>query len=83
MEICAKGFWLFVIKILILKFLKIIILHEDDKLILDQYSKHYENLIKYSDNQDVNSYINFIVEQLFAANKYFNDQEPWKKKMIN
>ena len=53
---------------------------EDDKLILDQYSKHYENLIKYSDNQDVNSYINFIVEQLFAANKYFNDQEPWKKK---
>ncbi len=53
---------------------------EDDKLILDHYSKHYENLIKYSDNQDVNSYINFIVEQLFAANKYFNDQEPWKKK---
>ncbi len=53
---------------------------EDDKLILDQYSKHYENLIKYSDNQDVNSYINFIVEQLFAANKYFNDQEPWRKK---
>ena len=28
----------------------------------------------------LNSYINFIVEQLFAANKYFNDQEPWKKK---
>ena len=26
------------------------------------------------------SYINFIVDQLFAANKYFNDQEPWKKK---
>ena len=53
---------------------------KDDKLILDQYSINYENLIKYSDNQDVNSYINFIVEQLFAANKYFNDQEPWKKK---
>ncbi len=52
----------------------------DDKLILDQYTKHFENLIKYSDNQDVNLYINFIVEQLFAANKYFNDQEPWKKK---
>ena len=53
---------------------------DDDKLILDQYSNHYNNLIKYSDNQDVNLYINFIVEQLFAANKYFNDQEPWKKK---
>ena len=54
--------------------------NDDDKLILNQYSKHYENLIKYSDNQDVNLYINFIVDQLFAANKYFNDQEPWKKK---
>tara|TARA_B100002052_G_C15864669_1_gene591722 strand:+ start:7 stop:312 length:306 start_codon:yes stop_codon:yes gene_type:complete len=24
--------------------------------------------------------MNFIVDQMFAANKYFNDQEPWKKK---
>ena len=24
--------------------------------------------------------MNFIVQQLFAANKYFNDEEPWKKK---
>ena len=24
--------------------------------------------------------MNFIQEQLFNANKYFNDQEPWKKK---
>ena len=32
------------------------------------------------DNQDVNFYINFIVNSLFEANKYFNDQEPWKKK---
>ena len=55
-------------------------LTEDDKIILDQYSKYYDDLVKYSDNQDVNSYINFIVEQLFSANKYFNDQEPWKKK---
>ena len=23
-----------------------------------------------------------LVNSLFAANKYFNDQEPWKKKMI-
>ena len=28
----------------------------------------------------MNLYINFIVDCLFAANKYFNDQEPWKKK---
>ena len=24
--------------------------------------------------------MNFILDRLFAANKYFNDQEPWKKK---
>ena len=24
--------------------------------------------------------MNFIQDQLFTANKYFNDQEPWKKK---
>jgi methionyl-tRNA synthetase len=24
--------------------------------------------------------MNFVQEQLFSANKYFNDQEPWKKK---
>ena len=40
----------------------------------------YDNIIDYVDNQDINAYVNFIVEQLFAANKYFNDQEPWKKK---
>ena len=32
------------------------------------------------DNQDINQYMNFIVDRLFASNKYFNDQEPWKKK---
>ena len=24
--------------------------------------------------------MNFLMETLFAANKYFNDQEPWNKK---
>ena len=24
--------------------------------------------------------MNFIINSLFEANKYFNDQEPWKKK---
>ena len=32
------------------------------------------------DNQDINFYIDFIVNSLFDANKYFNDQEPWNKK---
>jgi methionyl-tRNA synthetase len=32
------------------------------------------------DNQDINFYIEYIINSLFEANKYFNDQEPWKKK---
>ena len=24
--------------------------------------------------------MNFVINRLFAANKYFNDQEPWNKK---
>ena len=28
----------------------------------------------------MNFYILYIVDCLFDANKYFNDQEPWKKK---
>ena len=31
-------------------------------------------------NKILNYYIDFIVDLLFKANKYFNDQEPWKKK---
>ena len=53
---------------------------EEDKKILDEYSKNLENIRSNIDDQNINYYINFIVNSLFAANKYFNDQEPWKKK---
>ena len=39
-----------------------------------------ENIRKKIDNQDINFYIDFIVNSLFETNKYFNDEEPWKKK---
>jgi len=45
--------------------------------------KPFENLKKLRDdidNQKINEYMNFIINMLFASNKYFNDQEPWKKK---
>ena len=45
-----------------------------------KFTDNYLNIIKFVDNQDLNSYILFIVDRLFSANKYFNDQEPWKKK---
>ena len=53
---------------------------QDDLNVLDVFKTNFNKLIDYIDNQDINSYVNFIVDQLFSANKYFNDQEPWKKK---
>ena len=53
-----------------------------DKEILDTFSSNLEKIRSEMDKQNINYYINFIVNGLFAANKYFNDQEPWKKKMI-
>jgi len=41
---------------------------------------HLDKIRLFIDNQDINQYMSFIVDRLFAANKYFNDQEPWKKK---
>ncbi len=58
---------------------KICFLQEDNN-ILEIYSKNFELLVTEMDNQNVNFYISFIIDRLFAANKYFNDQEPWNKK---
>tara|TARA_Y100001936_G_C16075039_1_gene673459 strand:- start:1443 stop:2915 length:1473 start_codon:yes stop_codon:yes gene_type:complete len=56
------------------------VFNKDDINILNNYTLNFENLINQIDNQNINLYVNFVLEQLFAANKYFNDQEPWKKK---
>ena len=53
---------------------------DEDLNLLSNYTDNFTKIVEYVDKQDINSYINFIVDQLFAANKYFNDQEPWKKK---
>ena len=52
----------------------------DDIKILDEYSQNLDKLRSEIDNQNINYYIDYIVKRLFEANKYFNDQEPWKKK---
>ena len=59
-----------------------IIFNKEDRKILDNFSNNLEKIRSEIDKQNINYYINFIVNGLFAANKYFNDQEPWKKKMI-
>ena len=51
-----------------------------DLVLLDKFKINLEIIRKKIDKQDVNFYIDFIVKSLFEANKYFNDQEPWKKK---
>ena len=53
---------------------------KDDLKILDKFKSNLELIRKKIDNQDINFYIDFIINSLFEANKYFNDQEPWKKK---
>ncbi len=52
----------------------------DDLKILDKFKNNLNTIREKIDNQDINFYIDFIVNSLFEANKYFNDQEPWKKK---
>jgi len=51
-----------------------------DLIMLDKFTENLSIIRKEIDNQNVNFYINFIVSALFEVNKYFNDQEPWKKK---
>ena len=56
--------------------------HEADKNNVNSefFTKNLNNLRSKIDNQNINYYIDYIVNRLFEANKYFNDQEPWKKK---
>ena len=47
---------------------------------MDKYKNNLTIIRKKIDDQDINFYIDYIINSLFEANKYFNDQEPWKKK---
>ena len=51
-----------------------------DLKILDKFKENLNLIRDEIDKQNVNFYIDFIINSLFEANKYFNDQEPWKKK---
>ncbi len=54
--------------------------NKEDLVILDKYKDNLDIIRKKIDEQNINFYIDYIVKSLFEANKYFNDQEPWKKK---
>ena len=53
---------------------------KEDLKLLNKVSDNINTLRSYIDNQELSVYSNFIIDCLFEANKYFNDQEPWKKK---
>ena len=52
----------------------------DDLKILNKFQENLDTIRYKINEQNINFYIDFIVNSLFDANKYFNDQEPWKKK---
>ncbi len=52
----------------------------DDLKILNKFQENLDTIRSKINEQNINFYIDFIVNCLFDANKYFNDQEPWKKK---
>ena len=54
--------------------------NSEDLVMLNKFTDNLDVIRTEIDNQNINYYINFIVSALFEANKYFNDQEPWKKK---
>ena len=51
-----------------------------DLELLNRFKDNLDKIRSKIDEQDINFYIEFIVNSLFQSNKYFNDQEPWKKK---
>ena len=63
-----------------MKYQKNIKFEKEDLIILNRFKSNLSYIRDKVDNQDINFYIDFIINSLFEANKYFNDQEPWKKK---
>ena len=54
--------------------------NNEDLNLLNRFKENYSKIEDAVNKQDINFYMNFLMETLFAANKYFNDQEPWNKK---
>ena len=52
----------------------------DDLKILNDFKENIKNIETQINEQNINYYVEYVVNQLFKANKYFNDQAPWTKK---
>ena len=53
---------------------------KEDLKILNDFNENIKNIEKQINDQNINYYVEYVVNQLFKANKYFNDQAPWTKK---
>ena len=80
MEICVKEF---IEKNSNSKIPKIKKLDLDDKKISDEIINKLPKLRTLMDNQELNLYLKEVIKFSFNANKYFNDQAPWKLKKNN
>ena len=47
---------------------------------INDIKKNIPKLVELIDKQNLNEYIKMVVNFSFAANKYFNDSEPWSLK---
>ena len=47
---------------------------------INDVKKNIPKLVELIDKQNLNEYIKMVVNFSFAANKYFNDSEPWSLK---
>jgi len=56
---------------------------EEDKVILNDLTNKIPNLKELMNNQELNLYIKEVISFSFAANKYFNDLQPWELKKKN
>ena len=54
--------------------------NDEDKKLSDEILKKIPDLINKMNNQDLNLYMKDVIKFSFDANKYFNDQQPWKLK---
>ena len=55
-------------------------LSKNDLKVLNTFTDSLEKIRSMIDNQLLTDYIKFVVDRIFDANKYFNDEEPWSKK---
>ncbi len=53
---------------------------KEDLSILNDFKENIKDIEKQINDQNINYYVEYVVNQLFKANKYFNDQAPWTKK---